>query len=146
MEFPGGTLVLPLGETLFFQHGIIGRGCYVLEAKVENAPTLPIKFGTVCVVKITRLATSRSLDSVIIEGACKLPTTSKDHAWALRHPPKLLHAEIIDPTPTQERLAALFKDYELRATNVLVMGVLFSVQKLTNPANVETVFRHIFHG
>ncbi|KAF9067845.1 hypothetical protein BDP27DRAFT_1295858 [Rhodocollybia butyracea] len=147
LQFPfsNGELRLILGTILFYQHGIIGRGSFVIEATISVAPPqLAGKEGSVCVVKLSRPAKKRLSEPTLIVKARQL-ASRQDWQWVLQHLPEILYSTELPSTPTQLRLVAFFKDaYEQRVVRVVVMAQLFPMSALTDPADLGTVFKDVF--
>ncbi len=137
-------LQFTLRQTLFHQHGIIGRGSCVVKATVSSAPPHPIaREGTVCVVKLSWPPKTRASESDLIEEAHELAREEGSECIS-ENLPTIYFTKDLQTTNTHDRLAKFFEDYERRVHRIVVMDELYPLSDLTKPAELEKVFRDIF--
>lgn len=151
--FEGGTLSLPgdhsrltLGKTLFYQHGIIGRGTFVIRATVSKPSPgsgLAQRQDAACVVKLSRPAQSRLSEPDLIETICEKASRDNEH-WVLQHLPDVWFSADLPFTAIQQRLAAFYpEDYELRVFRLAVVEELSPTTTLTEPRDYEIGRAHV---
>lgn len=140
-------LVLTLGETLFRQHTIIGRGTTTIIAKVKN----PVELGNVpdlsgdehtiwegeVVVKFSWPARSRTPEAVFVNDARRVAQQLEGGQKFLNHLPKILYTQDFEPSELSERLATstYFGKgvYEQRQLRVTVSERLYPITNITDP-------------
>ncbi|KAF9077874.1 hypothetical protein BDP27DRAFT_328966 [Rhodocollybia butyracea] len=103
------------------------------------------KKGSACVVKLSLPAKTRLSESNLFDEARKLASRT-DWQWVLQHLPEIVYSTELPSTQTQIRPEAFLKDaYEQRVLRIVVMAELFPMADLTDPADLEIVFRDVFN-
>lgn len=155
MEFEGSELkldngyTLVLGEAIFHQHALIGRGTCVVKATLKSVPQVA-KAGAAddldqwnkpLIVKFSYgVASRKEREFDIIERLCEL--ADKEGGKMLKHLPHALHGEKRELSGIPERVADLLNaggedSYERRTLHITVQEELFKVQDLVAKGMVK---------
>jgi hypothetical protein len=137
---------LKLGETVFHQHGLIGRGTCVIRATcVENRHGADTKvWNGPLIVKLSWPAKSRTPEHVILEQAYKAADYD-EHCWVLKHLPKVLHTEDVDDNLLSQALIDRMGDeYEECVLRIMVQEALYPVTEQITAPTLAVSFREIF--
>ncbi|KAF8798526.1 hypothetical protein BYT27DRAFT_7150876 [Phlegmacium glaucopus] len=138
--------VLELGELVFHQHALIGRGTCVIRAKVKDAND-PWASKSI-IVKFSFTPDTRTPEGEILSRIASLANSHDNHKWVLNHLPEVLHYEALPVTELQTRLSSCLRNrdvsYENRVLQVLVMTELFNITQITTTATLAPVFRDVF--
>jgi hypothetical protein len=135
-----GGKVLRVGKPVYHQHGLIGRGTWVLRAELQDHP------GSDVIVKLSWSPKSRKSEHAMINKARGDATLYGDQ-WVLDHFPNVLHAQDFDQTneqPVQGVMEFLGDKYEPRVLRLLVMEELRPITELVKPSDLAKAFRDIF--
>ncbi|CAA7263641.1 unnamed protein product [Cyclocybe aegerita] len=137
--------VLELGELIFRQHALIGRGSCVVCGKAENSHEWADK---PLVVKFSFTPVTRISEGAMLEKIVELAKGDTENVGMLAHLPDVLHHEAVPPGDVQSRFSAWLKNqgigYEDRRLQILVMTELFSIKELRSTAAIAPVFRDVF--
>ncbi|KAF8271773.1 hypothetical protein EI94DRAFT_1719985 [Lactarius quietus] len=141
-----GTSLL-LGSTIYYQHGIIGRGTCVIRAKyIAGSGTRSDDNSWVgsLVVKLGWPAKSRISENDLIAKA-RNAANHDEHRWVLKHLPKVLHAEDRHITSLSraliDRMGDRYKEHVLR---IIVQDELYPITERTTAVDLAQSFREIF--
>lgn len=159
-QFDGYTLslktgdVLRLGNTLYRQHGLIGRGTCVIETHLDKKDErTTVKWSDKAkekgylIVKTSWPAKTRKPEREFLQRVYDLVNANKDHSWVLKHLPTLVHAEEVGIDPTQTRFKHFLPDkFELRELRISVQEKLTPIIVLTTYKEVWEAWRGIFFG
>ncbi len=141
--------ILELGDLVFQQHALIGRGTCVIRAKVKEPPGDPWA-GMSIIVKVSFTPVTRTSEGELLDKIVGIAKKDDPDHWVLRHLPEVLHYEAFptDATDVQARLSEYLKHadipYENRVMQVLIMTELFHITELTTSDQLTPVIRHIF--
>lgn len=144
--------VLELGKTVYHQHGLIGRGTWVLRAKLKKGGERSQSsddddaWNRGLIVKLSWSPKSRKSEDIIINEARSHAKACGD-LWVLDHLPNVLHAEDIDRTseePIKGLMELLGDSYEPRVLRLLVLEELSPITELATAPVLAEVFRGIF--
>lgn len=144
--------VLELGKTVYHQHGLIGRGTWVLRAMLQKGSGQSESsdgddaWNRGLIVKLSRSPKSRKSEDIIISEARNYAKACGDQ-WVLDHLPNVLHAEDIDRTnegPVKGLIELLGDRYEPRVLRMLVLEELFPVTELAAAPVLAQAFRDVF--
>ena len=100
---PSNGMVLELGKTIYHQHGLIGRGTWVLRARLKKRSKQSGSsdgddaWNQGLIVKLSWSPKSRKSEDTIVDEARSYAKTCGD-LWVLDHLPNVLHVENIDRT------------------------------------------------
>jgi hypothetical protein len=147
LKLSDGTHLL-LGSTIFHQHGIIGRGTCVVQAKrVEkgkDSGTDDDAWDGPLIVKLSWPAKSRISENDIIEKARGAANHDK-HRWVLKHLPKVLHAEDRHINLLSRALIDRMGDqYEERVLRIMVQEKLYPITERTAAVDLAQSFHETF--
>src|SRR6201999_403752 len=92
---------LVLGDIIFHQHTLIGRGTVVVRATLDSLSHE--WFGKNLIVKFSYAAETRSAEAAIIDHAWTVAESDEDYAWVRNHLPRVLHAQEIKSETADER-------------------------------------------
>jgi hypothetical protein len=143
---------LILGNIVYQQHGIIGRGTLVVQAELAkheaDAPVHgPLKDQSM-IVKISWPPATRDPEYLIIRSACQKASEMLEDVWVLDHLPNLLQAETLrnDPDGPLEKIRQMLGSElcEERVPRVLVQEELWPITDLTTAASLSNALRGIF--
>jgi hypothetical protein len=138
---------LVLGSTIYHQHGIIGRGTCLVQAKCvsENeARCDDDSWAGSLVVKLSWPAKSRISENDLIAKA-RYVANQEQHRWVLKHLPKVLHAEDRHITSLSRALIDRMGDlYEERVLRIIVQDKLYPITERTTAVDLAQSFREIF--
>ena len=137
--------VLKLGTTVYHQHGLIGRGTWVVRAKVQKQSN-DVAWDRDLIVKLSWSPKSRKSEDIIVNEARSHAKACGD-LWVLNHLPNVLHAEDIDRTseePLKGLVELLGDRYEPRVLRLLVLEELTPITELATALCLATAFRGIF--
>ncbi|KAF8268560.1 hypothetical protein EI94DRAFT_1138878 [Lactarius quietus] len=141
-----GTNLL-LGNTIYHQHGIIGRGTCVVQAKYirgSGASGDDDSWVRSLVVKLSWPAKSRIAENDLIAKARKV-ANHDEHRWVLKHLPKVLHAEDRHITSLSQALIDRMGDcYEERVLRIIVQEELHPITERTTAVDLAQSFREVF--
>ena len=140
IELEGGKF-LRFGKTVYHQHGLIGRGTWVLRAKLRQTDG-----NSHVIVKLSWSPKSRKSEQALINKARNDAILYGDE-WILDHLPNVLHAQDFDRTdeePVKGLTELLGNKYEPRVLRLLVLEELFPITELVAPSDLAQVFRDIF--
>jgi len=144
--------ILELGKTTYHQHGLIGRGTWVLRAKLKKGSNQSGSGGgddawnRGLIVKLSWSPKSRKSEDTIVNEA-RSYAKACDDLWVLDHLPNVLHAENIDRTseqPIKGLMELLGDGYEPRVLRLLVLEELSPITELTVAPVLAGAFRGIF--
>ncbi|KAF9474598.1 hypothetical protein BDN70DRAFT_884630 [Pholiota conissans] len=142
-------VVLKLGDLIFLQHALIGRGTCVATAE-------PIEAGAdwkdkKIVVKFSFTPKTRTPEGVVLANIVKKVEERQEDKWMLDHLPEVLHYESLAPTASdvQTLLSAYFTAkssdvYEDRVLQVMVMTEQLPITELTTPETLISAIRDVF--
>lgn len=141
--------VLELGKTVYHQHGLIGRGTWVLRAKLKKGSESTDgndAWNQGLIVKFSWSPKSRKSEDIIINEAHSHAKNCGD-LWVLDHLPNVMHAQDIDRT-TEEPIKGLIEllgdSYEPRVLRLLVLEELAPITELATASVLADAFRGIF--
>ena len=146
-----GPFTLTLGEVISHEPSLAGRSTAVLHAKS------PKWKNTNLVVKISWPGSEREAEHEFLEEATsKARETAKDR-WALKHLPRVLHAQdvIFGPDSTHEKVASAFDGgeivngeyrYERRILRIIIQERLHPLKKLTRVKDIAQVLLDVACG
>jgi Fungal protein kinase len=138
--------ILKLGQTVFRQHCLIGRGTFVVRARRVKKGKGPDEeaWNRDLIVKLSWPSESRTPEHVIIEEACKLADNDEDR-WVVKHLPKVLYHQDIEDCLLSKELIELMGDaYEKRVLRIIVQEELFSITERKTAAELARSLREIF--
>ena len=138
-----GGKSLQLGKTVYHQHGLIGRGTWVLRAKLRETGS---DGGSDAIVKLSWSPTSRKSEHAMINQARGNAILYGDQ-WVLDHLPNVLHSQDFDETkdgPVKGLIELLGDKYEPRVLRLLVLEELFPITELAAASDLANAFRDIF--
>jgi hypothetical protein len=145
--------VLELGTTVYHQHGLIGRGTWVVRAKLQTANEQTQSsdsddaWDRGLIVKLSWSPKSRKSEDIIVNEARSYAKDCGD-LWVLDHLPNVLHAQGIDRTteePVKGLIELLGDRYEPRVLRLLVLEELFPITDLATAPVLADAFRGIFN-
>jgi hypothetical protein len=145
-------MVLELGKTIYQQHSLIGRGTWVLRARLKKRSKRSGSndgddaWNRGLIVKLSWSPKSRKSEDTIVDGARSYAKTCGD-LWVLDHLPNILHAENIDRTseePIKGLMELLGDAYEPRVLRLLVLEELSPITELAVASVLAEAFRGIF--
>jgi hypothetical protein len=146
LKLSDGTRLL-LGSTVFHQHGIIGRGTCIVQAKhvekgkysgTDDAWDGPL------IVKLSWPAKSRLSEHDIIEKA-RNAADHNEHRWVLKHLPKVLHAEDRQVNLlSRDLIDRMGDEYEERVLRTMVQEELSPITERTAAVDLAQSFCEIF--
>ncbi|KAF8274785.1 hypothetical protein EI94DRAFT_1713047, partial [Lactarius quietus] len=141
-----GTSLL-LGNIIYYQRSIIGRGTCVIRAKyIPGSGTRSDDNNWVgsLIVKLSWPAKSRISESDLIAKARNAANHDK-HRWVLKHLPKVMHAEDRHITSLSQALIDRIGDrYEERVLRIIVQEELYPITERTTAVDLAQSFREIF--
>jgi Fungal protein kinase len=142
--------VLELGKTVYHHHGLIGRGTWVLRAKLKKGSESTDgndAWNRGLIVKLSWSPKSRKSEDIIINEAHSQAKACGD-LWVLDHLPNVMHAQDIDRTtedPVSGLIELLGDSYEPRVLRLLVLEELVPISELAAPSVLADAFRDIFN-
>ncbi|KAF8800096.1 hypothetical protein BYT27DRAFT_7175755 [Phlegmacium glaucopus] len=144
--------VLELGKTAYHQHGLIGRGTWVVRGNLQNvneqnrSSDVDDTWDRGLIVKLSWSSKPRKSEDIIINEARSHAKACGD-MWVLDHLPNILHAQDIDRTaeePVKGLIELLGDSYEPRVLRLLVLEELTPITKLGTAPVLAEAFRGIF--
>ena len=144
--------LLELGMTVYHQHGLIGRGTWVLRAKLKKGSEQNESsddhdaWNRGLIIKLSWSPKSRKSEDIIISEARSHAKACGD-LWVLDHLPNVLHAENIDRTseePIKGLMELLGDGYEPRILRLLVLEELSPITELAIAPVLAEAFRGVF--
>ncbi|KAF9476180.1 hypothetical protein BDN70DRAFT_863614 [Pholiota conissans] len=141
--------VLKLGDLIFLQHALIGRGTCVATAEpIEGGADWKEKK---IVVKFSFTPKTRTSEGLVLANIVKKTEERQQDKWVLDHLPEVLHYESLVPTDTdvQTLLSAYFTAkssdvYEDRILQVMVMTEQLPITELTTSEMLISAIRDVF--
>jgi hypothetical protein len=143
LKLSDGTL-LRLGSTVYHQHGIIGRGTCVVQAKCLRTGEPDETWNGPLVVKLSWPAQSRISENDMVKKA-RDAAEHNNHRWVLKHLPKILHAEDQHINSLSRALIdRLGNQYEERVLRILVQEELHPITVQKTDVDLSRSFHEIF--
>jgi Fungal protein kinase len=139
---------LELGNTVFHQHGIIGRGTCVVRARCiekgkDHGADNDALHGPL-IVKLSWPAKSRMSENDLIQMA-RNAANNDEHRWVLKHLPNILHAEDRHINLLSQALIdRMSVEYEDRVLRIMVQEELYPIMERTAAVDLARSFREIF--
>jgi hypothetical protein len=140
LKFPNLS-TLTLRDTIFRQHGLIGRGTCVIRAEPSELSSW--EGHSTVIVKLGWLSISRNAENIYISKAIEAASNSR---W-VNHLPKVLYSHSYPPDMDgpHVRLIEYLNDpiYDKRELRLMVQTELFPITCLTEARDVKKVFLDI---
>jgi hypothetical protein len=156
LEFGGDektkAFTLTLGETIFHDPSLAGRGTSVLHAKSPMWEEVDL------VVKIGWPGSNWTAENALLAKAIETAESTTADRWALNHLPRVVFTQdvVFDSNSTNERVARLFDEaefangrgyrYERRMRRIIVQERLYRLKALTNVKDVAQVLLDVGCG
>ena len=142
---------LDLGTTVYHQHGLIGRGTWMVSAKLQTANEQSQSSDSDAwdrglIVKLSWSPKSRKSEDIIVNEARSYAKACGD-LWVLDHLPNVLHVQDIHRTteePVKGLIELLGDSYEPRVLRLLVLEELAPITDLATAPVLADAFRSIF--
>lgn len=143
LELKNGV-VLALGQTVFHQHGLIGRGTCVLRAKcLKKPPNAAEEWDENLIVKLSWPSKKRLPEPDII-AAIRQGAVEANEARFLNHLPNVLHSEDRESNQLSPELIAQLGDkYDECVFRIIVSDELFPITQRNNAVDLALSFAEI---
>lgn len=141
---------LDIGNLVFRQHALIGRGTCVLHAKSKSHPGVEDDWETKSlIVKLSFTPDTRTSEGKFLENILKVANSDEKHHWVKNHLPEVLYYQTLPPVTVQERLAEYCSkhniSYERRTVQALIMTELHPVTRIKSSVEFAPVIKGVFN-
>jgi len=85
------STILELGDLIFCQHALIGRGMCIIHTSVKASQSNDPWPGKLLIVKFSFTPKAQTAEGEILNGIINLAKSNDEHHWVLDHLPEVLY-------------------------------------------------------